>query len=283
MKLQDIKPFVRFARFMRMTKTSSFPEFFPCEARLFYTVDGEGEILCDGARLKMRPGCIAVINAGVPYRLLTPEVSVNYLALNFDYTQKFSHITSLLSPQTRRSFSKERLTEQIKFENAPCLDTCLYLTEMFETEAALRRIEAEYSRKVLFSDAVQSALLSDVIIAAVRQEQKIGINVGNSNKSAEILDYIGLNFRKKLTYDDLGREFNYHPNYINSLIRAATGMSLHSYLLDVRIKKAIALLDTSDKSITDVALECGFSDLAQFSKCFKKKTSLTPSQYRWNG
>ena len=55
-----------------------------------------------------------------------------------------------------------------------------------------------------------------------------------------------------------------------------------NYIKTKRLEKAAELLTRSDMRITDVAFECGFNELANFTKSFHAKYGLTPSNYRLN-
>jgi len=56
-----------------------------------------------------------------------------------------------------------------------------------------------------------------------------------------------------------------------------TGMTIHQYVIQLRIKKALNLILNTDKSICDISLEVGYEDIHYFSRLFKKKTGYTPS------
>jgi AraC-like DNA-binding protein len=57
------------------------------------------------------------------------------------------------------------------------------------------------------------------------------------------------------------------------------GVSPYQYMLQGKIKQAAALLQVRDQPITDVALQCGFADLASFSKAFKKLKGVSPKVF----
>lgn len=67
---------------------------------------------------------------------------------------------------------------------------------------------------------------------------------------------------------------------LNRKMIAISGYNPTTYILNLRINKAKKILASQDIPITEVADECGFSDLAYFSRTFKKQTNVTPSQYR---
>ena len=68
---------------------------------------------------------------------------------------------------------------------------------------------------------------------------------------------------------------------LNRKVLSITGQNTSSYVSLIRIGKAKRLLDTNpEKPIGDIAEECGFDDLAYFSRLFKRTCDMSPSQYR---
>lgn len=53
-----------------------------------------------------------------------------------------------------------------------------------------------------------------------------------------------------------------------------------AYVISLRMNRAKLLLAETDRSITDIATECGYTDFTYFSKQFKKHTNLSPSKFR---
>ena len=65
--------------------------------------------------------------------------------------------------------------------------------------------------------------------------------------------------------------------------RATFGETPHRYLQRRRVERAMYLLRTSDRSVTDVCMEVGFSSLGTFSRTFRDIVGETPSQFRERG
>ena len=63
-------------------------------------------------------------------------------------------------------------------------------------------------------------------------------------------------------------------------IKQMMGVTPLDFLREARIKRACQLLENSNKSISDIAYECGFSDPKYFSRSFKTSTGKSPSDYR---
>lgn len=73
---------------------------------------------------------------------------------------------------------------------------------------------------------------------------------------------------------------SYNQCYFCRTFKKNFGRSFSSYLNFYRISKARSLLENDEKSITDIALECGFNTPSYFSKCFKSELGILPSEYR---
>ena len=71
-----------------------------------------------------------------------------------------------------------------------------------------------------------------------------------------------------------------NEQYFCRFFKKALGKSPISYLNEYRIKQAMLLLQTTDMPVMDICLDCGFNNLGNFLREFKKNTGLTPLQYR---
>lgn len=70
------------------------------------------------------------------------------------------------------------------------------------------------------------------------------------------------------------------PNYLSGLLKALTGQSTQQHIHEKLIEKAREKLSTTDLSMTEIAYELGFEHPQSFSKFFKTKTNLSPSEFR---
>lgn len=95
-----------------------------------------------------------------------------------------------------------------------------------------------------------------------------------------VLMFLNLHYKDKITLDDLCREFFYSVSTFTRNFRKKTGMSLVQYLNELRVAAAEKELCTTEHSVTDIALNHGFSDIAAFHKVFKKRMGMSPLQYR---
>lgn len=101
---------------------------------------------------------------------------------------------------------------------------------------------------------------------------------------AEIKAYLDENYTKKITLDELAERYYINKFYLTRIFKAQYGTSISAYLQEIRITQAKHELRFSDKSIEEIAAECGIGELYYFSRVFKNIEGISPSEYRkqWN-
>ncbi len=100
---------------------------------------------------------------------------------------------------------------------------------------------------------------------------------------SEALKYIDGHLDQTITLEILSEQFFLSPFYFHRLFSIVVGKPLAAYIRDRRILYACRLLCDTDKSILDIALDCGFHSSPAFSRTFKVSQGISPSQYRTQG
>lgn len=96
-----------------------------------------------------------------------------------------------------------------------------------------------------------------------------------------VLHYIHLNFDQNLSLNILAEQANYSPFHFHRLFKEQTGEAPKQYILRLRLEKACKdLLFYHNKSIYEIAMDCGFSSASVFSRAFKRKYQVSAEQYR---
>ncbi|MCC8082529.1 MAG: PocR ligand-binding domain-containing protein [Lachnospiraceae bacterium] len=104
--------------------------------------------------------------------------------------------------------------------------------------------------------------------------------VENNRVIREAMNYIAANFSSSLTLEEVAKHVHLNPSYFSRLFKQSLGASFKEYLTQIRIEEAKRLLDHTEYSILDIAIAVGFDNQSYFTSVFKKKTGLTPGQYR---
>lgn len=92
--------------------------------------------------------------------------------------------------------------------------------------------------------------------------------------------YLTENYNREITLEDLAHKTGFSTNYFSKLFKTKVGKTFVQYKSELKIQKAMELLEKPEKSVTEVSLDVGFNDLTYFIRVFKEYTSLTPNEYK---
>ena len=96
---------------------------------------------------------------------------------------------------------------------------------------------------------------------------------------SQCLAYIEAHCGEKLTAEKLAAQFGYSSRHFCRMFRAAFGVTPGAYLRGERLKQAARELERG-RSVTEIAVDCGFDTPAGFDKAFRKHFRMSPSEYR---
>ena len=124
-------------------------------------------------------------------------------------------------------------------------------------------------------------------VGALSEQRCFDVRAPETGTSPEMLSALRTvlykienDYAKKLTLAELAALAGFSPNYFCRFFRKITSRSPMEYLLSCRIHAAEYLLRTTDRTVTDIALSCGFSDGPHFTRYFRRETGCTPTQFR---
>lgn len=109
-----------------------------------------------------------------------------------------------------------------------------------------------------------------------RKDKPQGPAMPVTSAFCRVYDHIEMHLAGNLTLAELGRIAQYSPFHLARLFRAATGQSLHQYIIARRLARAKHLVESTDLPLKDIALEVGFSDQSHFSNHYRRAFGHTP-------
>jgi len=285
MRFDEAKPFVRQAIITMLnsrTKYDVFYELRSSDCRLFYIISGKGSMMIEGETYSLLPGCTICFSSGTRYIWQTVgDESVEFIVINFDYTQNFSHIKKSFHPVHSDRFSEDDILERVTFSDTPVLASPIVLYNMTALESRLRLMTTEFNvAPDLYLAELLSLVLKSVLVSIIREKLLDKEHRKNKELTRDIIEYIQNNYEKVITYESLSGIFHMNPVYINRIFKKNAGTSLHSFLVGYRINMAMELLRTTSLPVREIALMVGFTELPHFIKTFKKITGSTPGKYR---
>jgi len=104
----------------------------------------------------------------------------------------------------------------------------------------------------------------------------------NSRRIEKAMEYMNLNFSKTITLAEVARLNNMTEVSFSRFFKARTGITFMDSLLELRLGNASRLLIDTTQSVSEVAYNCGFNNISNFNRLFKKKKGCTPREFREN-
>ncbi len=157
-------------------------------------------------------------------------------------------------------------------------------------ERLTRIIEAVIEEKSRESEGWQviiRALMTEFFALLLRSEVKVTDSSEMPSKNIhyyEVIDpalqMIYKNYQKKLTVDELADSCRISKYHFCRVFRQVTGMPAMQYLMNYRIRIADLMLLNTQKSVAEIAWECGFTDESYFCRCYKKIQGVSPLKSR---
>lgn len=163
--------------------------------------------------------------------------------------------------------------------------------EILENTAKnIRNILQAYENKTMGYPLKITASLYDIFSELLEYKTNSGFTAPsdlslrkqNLQKLQILFEYINQNYAAPITLKDASQILGFSPSYFCRFFKSSMGKPFFEYLNHYRCAKAEILLNTSDKTITEVALETGFSSVSYFNKVYKKTKGYAPSKERIN-
>jgi len=241
---------------------------------LFYVIEGEGNFKVNNDKYKVRNDDLVIVNSNIQHTESSHKSKpLEYFVLGIDgIALNLSKDEDVFINDTE---NEEELFSIHNYSNSR--HQILFYLEQIYTEAK--------NSKKNYQAICQNLL--EVLILNLNRNLDNNISLKEeitkvSKDSAYIKKYIDIHYANDLNLDQLAAETYMNKYYLVHNFKKNFGQSPINYLIEKRISVAKRLLETTRHSIGDISQIVGFNSQSYFSQIFKKKSSLTPSQYRKN-
>jgi len=196
------------------------------------------------------------------------------------YWTHFTYPNELISP--RCSMSEHDILNNIhKNQNMilPVQNTIPRIDRIIVLLKQLQDSDRKYGSKMLNSLNITAALM-ELHSQLYLSNGRVSLKGDHVQLYTDIVDYISWRIRENFKVSEIAEYFGYNEKYITTFFKKASGVSLKTYILNQKMDMAKALLSDTNKPISQIGYEIGFSDNHNFSSAFKKITGQSPSDYR---
>ena len=233
---------------------------------MFVITDGTRQLLTKDRLFDLKPRSVFLIKPGAPHRFLDSE---------------FFHFGSVYM-----EIPKQWLGAYLAKDSSKNTDVYLVYPQKEDWNIILEIISQYINclkeKKEGFEFEVYScATRLFAIMFAYPNQAAENVPKGKGyDRVYNIIEYITDNCGKDLKLSKIADKFYLSEHYLCHMFKECTGRTIGSYITEIRIAKAIELLENTKFNIKTIAEKCGYTSLSHFNHTFKNYTGYTPLQYR---
>lgn len=243
------------------------------QIELLYFWRGEATVFCGNRSFDVGTGDVVIINPYEVHQLIYKSGSPQYDCLMLD--------DSLFSSSVRADGENRYLS--LLTDSYVCFENCISGDEALvgHIQALCREIK---NKEPVYELAVKShafGLFVNLFRYHVYSQSAFRQLVENIERYDRIKPAVTLmksNLKEQISLEDLAAACHLSASHFCRLFHQITGCSPIRYLLDIRLQEAATQLKRTNKSITQIAYDVGFEDIGYFSRKFKEKFEMSPTQ-----
>ena len=250
--------------------TTEIPYHWHDEYEFIYITGGKCLCSIEGVAYTMKSGSAVLVKGGLLHALSRAEnLPYTYFAIVF-------HPYMIYGTECKKYFS-----EDYKFNS-------FFSDENKEEKTIinlLKLIYNTYKQKPFAYELYLKANLANIFCEIFKNRLYTRERKNETKKTLfteNILNYIHKNYAENFSIDTLSKEIGYSKSYLMHNFKEYTGKTVNEYLTEYRIYTAKQLLVNTEKSILEIALECGFNESSYFIRIFKGQFGTSPHKFRLN-
>ncbi|WP_270227855.1 AraC family transcriptional regulator [Coprococcus aceti] len=242
------------------------------EVEIIYVRKGPLMVEIDGQKFIGDDGAVYIVSPGVLHMMAAPETPVDYFTFLFpmefiSFQTKDELEDEIFFPLRNhtREFRPEVTNRNLLEKLIPILDELSEKNGKFGTH---RQIQVR----------IRLLQVVDLLVEYDQLEAKTGRASGGLEK--EILIYIQDNYHEHISLAELSEHFHLSEKYMSRFFSERFHMTLTQYVNYVRLKYARHLLESTDLSVTEIAMKSGYPNVSYFIRKFSAAVGEPPLRYR---
>lgn len=271
---EELHPYVRCVGKSGHLKQSFFHMAY--DHRMLVIGYGDGFIETEDGKYVTAKGELYLIPPGTRYRVVSEGEQEIYV-FNFDMTHSHSRINEPVISVPEEMFDETGIIE--------AFDMSLFFEEKGIVKRKISHEGIDICPKILKlykgtrapeETILMNALFLQLLCFAFGKRDSECKNT----LATDIFNYVNDNHKSDLSLENTAEHFHIHPTYLNRLLKKHYGTSFRQLLVKARFERAVYLMDNTELSIKEIAINVGFNDAQYFSYAFFKRFGFYPTVYR---
>lgn len=265
--------------FSKQTRFSQVPLHRHSYIEMNYVYAGECKAIINEAEIHLGVGDVCIMDAGVVHTIAPTQeedIVLNCMMKQPYFNHRFRE--QLTNSGTVAKFIADTLDDSSRHEQYLIFQTTgnPLVQELFED------VFCEYLDPGICAEAAIDSYMTLLFIELARcyqQSKEQEYRRQERSYITEVLHYLEENCAY-CTLSQTAEHFSFHPNYLSRVVKKATGKGFKEVVDGNRLSKAAFLLKNTELSVSDIADQCGWSNIRQFYRKFQQEYGCTPKVYR---
>ena len=261
------------------------------QSYLCFTVeDGERELVYEGKRYELRSGDVVFIDCRKAYSHSTGNThgscdnhsaDVDSVSDNL-WSLRWCHFYGPSMPAIYAKYCERGGLPVIRGADMIHGDNMARGADVSQYSTIISDIYTLASSSDYIRDMRINGKLNDLLTLLMESSWHRGAHTNAPKKMeiSQVKSFLDEHYKDKLSLESVASHFFIDKHYLARLFKEQYGVTLVTYLQQVRITHAKRMLRFTDKSIEEIGLECGIGELNYFSRVFKKLEGVSPSEFR---
>ncbi len=250
---------------------------------MLYCYDGNFEIWLNGKYFQFGKGDLVVINSRETHRICSPtENGGAYICARFLPEMLYTSTMTAFDFRYVMPFILNNSKHQRIFKKSEIENTFI--------PAIMEEVLNEYSKKDFGYELAVKTDIARIFLWIIRYWHNLNVNLSYdvelNDEMIELmetaLDFISKNYTDDIKAYEVARICNLSYSYFSRIFKKYMKKSFSEYLNYIRITNAEKLLTSTNDSVTEIAVKCGFTTSSYFIQQFKQQRGISPKQFRKN-
>lgn len=238
---------------------------------LAFMMSGEGKYHIENEVIDVREGDLLILNPGVKHE------AVRDVERSVPTTEFFVGVSDLKLPGFEENYLPIPKVGHVLHTSGELRQRIMRICTAMDAENT-----TYYEGKYFMLKSYVMQLILLIIREECQPPKKLeGYSFESVNKKyvvEQIINYLEENYASKISLDQIAGNMYLSPFYISKIFKSETGDTPIRHLINIRLERAMELLKEGAGSIQQIAAAVGYDDAYHFSKLFKKKYGISPSQ-----